>query len=244
MEHVFVLLSGIFAGWVNVLAGGGSFLTLPLLTYSGLGLDVANGTNRLAIFLQNVVAVYRFWREGKLELKKALQIAIPITIGAVIGSMGATLLPKEALKRIVGVLLIFVFIFMFRKRKEILRRRNVKRSWISKTLSYIGTGLYGGFIQAGVGFFLIYVLTTFEGLDIVEANAYKVFTVLFYSVPVIVVFSMGGKFSALEGLILSLGTMIGAYFGTKSATKKGAKWVEGVVFTAMILSAALFILGI
>ncbi len=239
-----VFLAGIFAGFVNILAGGGSFLTLPVLTYSGLGLDVANGTNRLAIFLQNVVAVYKFKKGKRLKWKKAFGIALPILIGAVWGSLIAVNLPKDLLKRIVGILLIVVFFFMYKSRDKIIVSRRVNCSWIVKYLAYVAVGIYGGFIQAGVGFFLIYTITTFEGTDIVETNAYKVFSVLLYSLPVIGIFIMSGNFSLIYGLILSAGNMTGAYVGTKMALVKGAKWVRNIVFVAMITSGVLFITGI
>jgi Sulfite exporter TauE/SafE. len=58
--YILIFLSGIASGFLNVVAGGGSLITLPLLTMLGMGIDIANGTNRIAILLQNIVAVRNF----------------------------------------------------------------------------------------------------------------------------------------------------------------------------------------
>ncbi|MCD6449963.1 MAG: sulfite exporter TauE/SafE family protein [Thermotogaceae bacterium] len=243
IKILFIFLSGIFAGWVNVLAGGGSFLTLPALTYSGLGIDIANGTNRLAILLQNIAAVYKFRKSGILEWKKAFKVALPILLGAVAGSSIVVSIPKDLLKRIVGFLLIGMFIFMVRNKDKLIKETRVHESKLIRFLASFGTGLYGGFIQAGVGFFLIYTFTNIEGMDIVKANAYKVFSALLYTIFIIPIFIISRKFDFISGLILSAGNIIGAFISTGMAVKRGSKFVRLVVYAAMIASAVLFISG-
>ncbi len=238
-----MFLAGIFAGWVNVLAGGGSFLTLPALTYSGLGIDVANGTNRLAILLQNIVAVAKFRKSGFLDFKKALVISSMVLGGALLGSIIAVSMPKEILKKTAGFLLLVILFFMIRKRKRLVERGE-KKSLFIRIPAFLATGVYGGFIQAGVGFFLIYDLVALEGMDVVQANAYKVFTILVYTAAILPVFILSGKFDLIGGLILSAGNMIGAYLGTRAAVSKGAGWVRWVVIIALASSATLFILGV
>lgn len=243
VKFLFLFLSGIFAGWVNILAGGGSFLTLPVLTYSGLGIDVANGTNRLAILFQNIAAVYKFKKAGILEWKKAFKVSFPILLGAIAGSSIVVSIPRNLLKRIVGLLLIGMFIFMVKNRDKLIKETKVHKSKIVRFLAAFGTGLYGGFIQAGVGFFLIYTFTNIEGMDIVNANAYKVFSALLYTIVIIPIFITSGKFDLVSGLILSAGNIIGAYISTGVAVKKGNKFVRLVVYAAMIASAVLFLSG-
>ncbi len=58
--YLAIILVGIIAGFINTHAGSGSLLTLPLLMFLGLPANIANGTNRVAIFLQNIVAVGSF----------------------------------------------------------------------------------------------------------------------------------------------------------------------------------------
>ena len=55
-----VLPPGVAAGWLNVMAGGGSLLTVPVMLFMGVPAPVANGTNRIAILAQNISAVTAF----------------------------------------------------------------------------------------------------------------------------------------------------------------------------------------
>ena len=82
---------GIFAGFINTLAGSGSLLTLPLLMFLGLPPNVANGTNRIAILLQNVVGVSSFKQQKVLKIKDGLQLGIPAVIGSLVGARINTL---------------------------------------------------------------------------------------------------------------------------------------------------------
>ena len=81
-------------------------------------------------------------------------------------------------------------------------------------------------------------------MDVVEANAYKVFSILIYTAVVIPIFVIAGKFDLLSGLILSAANMLGAYLGTRTALKKGPRWVRWVLLIALGVSSILFILGI
>src|SRR5688572_33346053 len=77
---------GFAAGFINTLAGSGSLLTLPLLILLGLPANVANGTNRVGVLLQNVVAVATFRRRGALPLAGSWKLIVPSVVGAVVGA--------------------------------------------------------------------------------------------------------------------------------------------------------------
>jgi uncharacterized membrane protein YfcA len=63
-DIVIILVIGFLAGIINVMAGGGSLLTMPLLIFLGLDTAVANGTNRVAILFQNASAIHGFRSKG------------------------------------------------------------------------------------------------------------------------------------------------------------------------------------
>ena len=82
-DHIGLLIvGGGVAGFVNTLAGGGSFLTVPLLVLLGLPATVANGTNRLAVFVQNVAAVAGFRAEGISGIRLGVRLLPPTLLGA------------------------------------------------------------------------------------------------------------------------------------------------------------------
>ncbi|HOJ89305.1 MAG TPA: sulfite exporter TauE/SafE family protein [Pseudothermotoga sp.] len=236
MLYLLIFFSGIASGFLNVVAGGGSLLTLPLLTLLGMGIDVANGTNRIAILLQNIVAVRNFNKGKMLPVKLSLLCGIPAAIGSVLGTMIAVDLDQNILKKVVGVLLLIMGLFFFIKPKMWTGESNKKINIPVVTLTFFGIGVYGGFIQAGVGFFFIFFTAALLGLDLVKNNALKVFIVLLYTPISLLIFLLNGKVMFLAGLILGFGSMIGAYLGVKFALKKGVKWLGYIVFATVLVS--------
>ncbi|MEJ5228836.1 MAG: sulfite exporter TauE/SafE family protein [Pseudothermotoga sp.] len=237
-----VFLSGIASGFLNVVAGGGSLLTLPLLTLLGMGIDVANGTNRIAILLQNIVAVRNFQKGKVLPLKLSLLCGIPAAIGSIVGTLIVIDLDQNLLKKVVGILLLIMGVFLFLKPKMWTGQSDKKVNTFLAALAFFGIGVYGGFIQAGVGFFFIFFTAALLGLDLVKNNALKVFIVLLYTPISLIIFLLNGKVMFFEGLILGLGSMIGAYLGVKFALKKGINWLRYVVFATILVSGVSYLI--
>ena len=90
-----LILAGLFAGFINTLAGSGSLITLPLLIFLGLPANVANGTNRIAVFLQSIVGLVKFQQKKVLDKKKGLYLSIIATCGAILGALLATQINAE-----------------------------------------------------------------------------------------------------------------------------------------------------
>ncbi|MCD4700730.1 MAG: TSUP family transporter, partial [Candidatus Aegiribacteria sp.] len=96
INAILLFLAGIAAGFVNVNAGGGSFLTIPLLIIlGGLPATAANGTNRIAVLIQNIIAVKNFRRHGFRDIRQGLKLGISAMVGAVIGSIIAVDIPES-----------------------------------------------------------------------------------------------------------------------------------------------------
>ncbi len=242
MLYFLVFLSGVASGFLNVVAGGGSLLTLPLLSLLGMGIDVANGTNRIAILLQNIVAVRNFQKGKVLPLKLSLLCGIPAAIGSIVGTLVVVDLDQNLLKKIVGVLLLIMGLFLFMKPKMWVGEPGKKISVPLVAVSFFGIGFYGGFIQAGVGFFFIFFTATLLGLDLVRNNALKVFIVLLYTPISLIIFLLNGKVIFLAGLVLGLGSMIGAYLGVKFALKKGVNWLRYIIFATILVSGISYLI--
>ncbi|MCK5536133.1 MAG: sulfite exporter TauE/SafE family protein, partial [Bacteroidales bacterium] len=113
--YLLLIAVGFIAGFINVLAGSGSTLTLPLLIFMGLPANVANGTNRIAILLQNLVAVRNFKKQEVLKTKSTWGIAIPTIIGSLIGALLAVELNNELMNIIIAILLIIMFFIILLK---------------------------------------------------------------------------------------------------------------------------------
>lgn len=239
-----LFLVGAVAGVLNVIAGGGSMLTLPVMIFLGLPPTVANGTNRIAILVQNVGAGWSFHRGG-LTSARWLKFTIPpALVGAVVGSVLALRVGDMAFQRILAVLMVAVAAWTIWRplpghgAGDALPPRGARGFTVG--LGFFVVGVYGGFIQAGVGF-IILALTTAGGLDLIRGNAVKVVLVLAFTPIALAVFAWGGKVDWAMGTALAAGNLLGGLAGVRLQIRKGHRWVRGVV-TVMILAFALRLL--
>lgn len=235
-----VILVGFISGFINTLAGSGSLLTLPMLIFMGLPVNVANGTNRIAILLQSIVGVGGFQQKKVFELKEGLWLTIPSIIGAFVGSMMAVNLDAQLMDRIIGGLLVVMFfVILFKPEKWINEHAGAIKSKpnVLSFIVFLAIGFYGGFIQAGVGFFLLAGLVLGAGYDLLKANAIKVFIVLAYTIVALGVFIFNKQVNYLLGFILGLGSMFGAWVATHVAVKRGVNFIRYFLLITVFIFA-------
>ena len=231
---------GFVAGVINVLAAGGSFLTLPLLLFLGLPASVANGTNRVGVMTQNVTAAFSFHRYRVLNWRWALVVSTPALIGTAIGVWAALRVPDIAFRRILSLVMLATALWTLLRRSVTSTTNAAPRSpwhW-TMALGFFVVGLYGGFIQAGVGF-LTLAITSLAGLDLVRGNAVKVFTTSLVTLLSVAVFAGTGNVHWPTGLALGVGNFAGGLMGVRLAVLRGDKWVERVVTATVILVAVM-----
>jgi len=238
-HYVFVIGAGLLAGFINTLAGSGSLLTLPMLMFIGLPPIVANGTNRIAIMLQSLVGSLGFKKQGVLDMKTGIRLGIPSVIGSIAGALIALIISSKMMEKAVGILLVMMFfIILFRPEVWLKGRAGSLPAKSPITFAvFFFIGVYGGFVQAGVGFFLLAGLVVGAGLDLVKANGVKNFLVFLYTPFALVVFMIGHQVDYKAGLILSIGSMTGAWLGSKSAVSWGPVFIRYVLLVAVLVSA-------
>ncbi len=242
---VAVVLAGFAAGFINTLAGSGSLLTLPLLIYLGLPANVANGTNRVGILLQNVAGVVEFRRQKVLPLRVGLALAAPAVIGSLIGAGIAVNLDEQTMRRAIGAIMVLMLVIMMWRPERWLRGRGEEAArlrWHDFLLLLL-VGVYGGFIQAGVGILLLGALVLGAGYDLVRANAIKVLVVLAFTISALGVFLANGQVQWGVGLLLAIGSVSGAWVAARMAVRRGAGFVRWVV-AVVIVASALDMLGV
>ena len=228
---------GVIAGFINVNAGGGSTLTLPALIFLGLDTSVANGTNRIAIILQNVSAVKSFKLENYFDLKTSLKLSFFTLPGSVAGALLAVRLEDELFKVILGIIMIGIIISMILPKKKSNDKDEPNKPNTGIYLSMIGIGFYGGFIQVGVGFLLMASIQLLMKLDLVRVNMYKVFIVLIYTIPALMIFAFTDNVNWLLGIFLAIGNIFGGWWGAKMQIKKGEGLIKYVLIIAVFIIA-------
>lgn len=239
---IVLICIGVVAGFINVSAGGGSTLTLPALIFLGLDASAANGTNRIAILLQNVSAVQSFKQEKYFDFKTSLKLSVFTLPGAVAGAVLAVRLEDEIFQKILGIVMIGIIISTILPNNSV-RNDQQNKSNIGIYLSMIGIGFYGGFIQVGVGFLLMGSLKYLMKLNLVLINMHKVFIVLIYTMPALFIFMITDNVNWLFGITLAIGNALGGWWAAKISVKKGEKFIK-IVLAAAVLIMSLKLLNL
>ncbi|MBL4679537.1 MAG: sulfite exporter TauE/SafE family protein [Pseudomonadales bacterium] len=242
-----LLISGFIAGFINTLAGGGSMLTLPALMMLGLPADIANATNRVGVLLQSVIAIKSFKKYDRLDTKAILPMMLPTLSGALIGSLLASYLPVWFLKPTLLISMMAMALVMLIAPKFLMVEEGVQPHSIKdKPMGFVMlflAGVYGGFVQAGVGFILLAALAGVLRYDLVRANALKMVATLFFAIVALAVFIVRDQVMWVPGLILSVGTMTGAAISVKfslNVSQTTLKWILFVMVSISCLAAFSF----
>lgn len=241
LEVVIVAFGGMAAGFINTLAGGGSAITIPILTEL-LGANIANGTNRVAIQLANLAALGRFQRGGVVPWKAVLPVLPAAVVGAGLGAYTATQVSAGTIQRAFAVVLVLVALSVLVSPSRWVEGRSkiLPMGW--RLLIFLAIGFYGGFVQAGVGFILLGALVFGCGLDLVSGNAAKVLVIAAYTPIAILFFVSASQIDITVGVVLSLGQVTGAWIAAKLAITKGAGWVRWVLVVAAVVAAGRMLL--
>lgn len=227
---------GIVAGIINVLAGGGSFLTLPILIFLGLPAAVANGTNRVGVVVQNVASGWAFHRAGVLDWHWALRVSVPALVGSALGAWLALRIPDEAFRRLLAVVMVVITFstLLAPEPRPDATRREAGTWWV--LLGFFAIGIYGGFLQAGVGF-LVLAVTSWARLDLVRANAIKMITILLLTLLALLIFAAAGTVIWPMGAALAAGNAIGGLIGVRIALRQGHRWIRGFLAVMIVVLA-------
>jgi uncharacterized membrane protein YfcA len=237
-----VPITGFLAGFINTLAGSGSLITLPVLILLGLPANVANGTNRLGVLLQNVVAVATFRNRGALEVRGTWKLVVPAIVGAVLGAQLAVDLDERLLRRAIGAVMVVMIVKPERWIAAHANRRE-PRLMVEVPLLF-AIGVYGGFLQAGVGIFLLAALVLGAAFNLVGANAVKNLIVLAFTVAAFPVFVLHDQVHWTLGLLLAAGQATGAWVAARLAVQRGAGFVRIFVIAIVSLAAVALLAGI
>jgi uncharacterized membrane protein YfcA len=239
--YLTLLGAGVFAGFINVTSGGGSLITLPLLVLTGMPSAAANGTSRIAVLLQNIFAAGNFRRHGRRDLRQGIFLGLAAVPGAVAGSLIAVNLSEQVFKALLAcVILLGLAVVVFHKPAE-QSGVKLKNKWLM-ALQFVFIGFFGGLIQAGTGFLIIFSLTMIGGLGLAATNSLKVIIIAVYIIPSLIVFGLDGNIEIIPGLLLAAGSSIGGVLGSNFSQKMSSGWIKLILAVALVgMAAKLFI---
>jgi uncharacterized membrane protein YfcA len=243
LHYTAAVLAGALAGVVNTLAGSGSLITLPMLMLLGLSAELANATNRIGVVLGALVGAQTFRKGGHLSIRTGnlAWLAVPAIAGSIIGALVATRLDAQAMQQVIGVVMVIMLVVILIKPKRwLIDPPSVEpnhRDLLTVLLFFL-IGVYGGFIQAGVGIFLLAALVLRARYSLVQANALKVLLVLVFTVPALAVFIAKGQVYWRMGLLIAVGQCLGSWAAATFATKhpQANVWIRRLLILIVCLA--------
>jgi uncharacterized membrane protein YfcA len=225
------------AGFVDAIAGGGGLISLPIYMIAGLQAHQAVATNKMSSSCGTALATYRFYKNGFLEIKKAIWPMAAAILGSLLGARLSLLASPKVLNALMVVVMPVAAFCIFNKsifRDHAWHRITKKRLRIMSLCSFI-VGIYDGFYGPGTGTFLLLAFTIFARLGIARANAFVKMINLSTNVAALSVFLMQGKVIITVGLLAALCNMAGNYLGSGLVMDKGAKVVKPMMAVVLVL---------
>jgi len=233
-----LLLVGCVAGFLNVMAGGGSLITVPVMVFMEIPGPVANGTNRIAILIQNISAVITFFKKGFSDFRLSLSLSAMAIPGAVAGALMGTRLDGVWFNRTVALIMAGVMILMAAGDRAGIRTavpEISRKRLIAGHALMVLAGFYGGFIQMGIGFIMMPILNRVLGMDLIRVNMHKVFIIGSYTVVALAVFASQVQILWVLGLCLAAGHALGGWFGAHLSVLKGERIIKIVLNSVLII---------
>ena len=227
--YLLLVALGFLAGFLNTVAGGGTLLTLPILIFMGLPAPLAQGTNRVAILLQTFTAVRGFKSKGVSTYPFSLYVGIAALLGSIIGAYLALDFDGKAFNRMLAVVMIMVLlltIFNPNKNLKDVTEKLTGKPLVISLIVFFFLGIYGGLINAGIGFLMLIALPYINGMNLLRSNATKVFVAFVYTIGAVAVFAFNDKIDYGLAAVLSIGNVSGAWFGSRWSVKKDEKVIK------------------
>jgi uncharacterized membrane protein YfcA len=242
---IILFLAAFWAGAQNALAGGGSFVTLPVLILSGLDARSANIASTLALFPGQVTTglVGRRLASGAAGLSfKALMV-----ISAAGGVLGAALLlltPSTFFARLVPWLVLFATaLFAW---GSFLRKPSDAGAGLGPAVAgglQFLISVYGGYFGGGIGFLMLAALTA-AGVAVRSAGATKNVLASVMNASAVAIFLFTPGIPWMRVAVVAAGAIVGGYGGALLLKRIDERLIRGfVVVLGVALTVGLFLRG-
>ncbi len=237
LELLILFGVGVVAGVINVMAGGGSSLTLPALIFLGLDSASANGTNRVGILIQSLIATLSFRKEKISGLNLSLRLAAFTIPGAILGALIAIRISDVWFERILGLIMIGIIVSMLvPQSKSGITTQEGKKTWLIYPVMF-AIGFYGGFVQVGVGFLIMAALYHLLKINLVFVNMHKVFITMIFTIPALIIFIWTDNVDWILGLVLAAGNALGGWWAVRLSVRGGERIIRYVLIAAIFIVA-------
>ncbi len=244
LDIVLLLAAGLFGGAINVMAAGGSVITVPVMIMLGVPGPIANGSNRIAIIAQNIAATRTFFSRGVRDLRLSITLAIATLPGVIYGAWLGAELDAQYFNYLLTGVMVTVLFFVWRPVPTIKSGNQAMSSsqWWAGHLLMAVIGFWGGIIHIGIGFLMMPILNRVMGLDLITTNMHKCLIVLLYTVIALGVFAYHGEVYWLIGIVLAIGNTIGGHLGARWTMRLSEATLRKIIVAAILLLIAKLLL--
>lgn len=230
--------AALLAGWVDAVSGGGGLIQLPALL---IGLPAATpaqvlATNKLSSICGTLVAATTYYRRVRPDRRTVLPMMAAAVGGSAVGAACASLIPPEAFRPLVLVLLVLVAIYTIRRPDvggvESLRFSG-GRHYVAAVAAAFVIGAYDGIFGPGTGSFLVIAGVALLGYSFLQASAKARMVNLATNAGALLVFFAQGAPLVALGLTMGACNVTGGYLGAHMAIRRGSGFVR-IVFLAVV----------
>jgi uncharacterized membrane protein YfcA len=237
-----LFFTGLIAGLVDAIAGGGGLITVPMLLSLGVPPHIALGTNKLQSTFGTAIATFHFYRRGLLKPQRLLFGLLCSFIASFLGALTSQLVNNAILNKLIPILLLLVLIYTIFSPRIGLQDGPPKMNEMVFYLM-IGSllGFYDGFFGPGTGSFWVFLLVFFLGQSLLKANAHTKAFNLNTNIAALLCFAIGNNIDYTLGFFMAAGQLIGGRLGAELAVRKGAILIRPVFITVVAATIAALI---
>lgn len=210
----FLFFVAMVAGFLDTLVGGGGLLAVPALLLSGIPPIYVLGTNKFQGSMGTGVATLLLFRKKKLNWSAIKYLMLVSFIGSVIGGVIVQFIDTKALSFAIPIVLVFISIYFIISPKP---KKTSKSSASSKSFDKYAVpavGFYDGMFGPGAGSFFVMTAVMLKKLEIIQATILAKPLNFASNIAGFIVFFSFGHIAFLIGLVMMVGQLIGAFFGT------------------------------
>ncbi|MEI6194417.1 MAG: TSUP family transporter [Verrucomicrobiota bacterium] len=231
-----LFLTGLTAGFVDTIAGGGGLITLPVLLNLCPDPILALGTNKLQSTFGSTSATFHFARAGTLNYREVRRACLLAFAGSLCGTFLVQQFDPGLLKRIVPVALFAVAIFVWLRPQLGAQDIHPRLSRLKFDFLFaFGIGVYDGFLGPGTGTFLALAFMLGLGFNMARATANTKALNCASNVASLILFLCAQKVWFAAGLVMGAGQWLGARAGSKMVVKRGTKFIRPIFLSMVVL---------
>ena len=231
--------TGLAAGFVDAIAGGGGLITLPVLLSTGMHPQDALGTNKLQATFGSGSATWHFARAELVRANECVYGIVFTAAGAAAGTWLVQGIRPTILKLIIPWLLIAIAVYLLVK-PTLGHQRGEAR--LSRNAFHVVFGLligfYDGIFGPGTGTFWAMAYVMFLGFDLTQATAHTKVMNFTSNVVSLTIFAFAGHVLLWPGVAMGMGQLFGAQLGSRTVIKGGAKIIRPIFLTVVVAISA------